>query len=103
MNPEYLKDIFTKHSDFHKPKSSQLVKLLANGLVNHEDEKWAKHRKIINPAFHMEKLKVLIYSLRTLKSVKIIGINISHEYDAKRLTRLEVQCHCKYYISIYAA
>lgn len=65
MNPEYLKDIFTKHSDFQKPKSSQLVKLLANGLVNHEDEKWAKHRKIINPAFHMEKLKVFIYSLRT--------------------------------------
>ncbi|KAC9469349.1 hypothetical protein E3N88_45778 [Mikania micrantha] len=31
--------------------------LLARGLANVEGDQWVKHRKIINPAFHVEKLK----------------------------------------------
>jgi len=30
----------------------------APGLVSYHGEKWTKHRRIVNPAFHMEKLKV---------------------------------------------
>ncbi|KAM5586449.1 cytochrome P450 CYP72A219 [Rosa sericea] len=60
MNPEDLKDIFAKHSDFQKPVSNPLVKLLATGLANYEGEKWAKHRRIINPTFHSEKLKRML-------------------------------------------
>lgn len=60
MNPEYLKDIFTNYRDFQKPYTNPVIKLLADGLLNHEDEKWAKHRKIINPAFHIEKLKCML-------------------------------------------
>jgi cytochrome P450 len=41
-----------------KRKHTGIFRRLANGLVNHEGEKWAAHRKIINPAFHIEKLKV---------------------------------------------
>ena len=58
MNPEQLKDIFSKMSDFRKIEGTPLTKLLATGLAKYEAEKWAKHRKIINPAFHLEKLKV---------------------------------------------
>ena len=57
-NPEQLKEIFSKINDYPKPAPNPLVKLLADGLVSHEGEKWERHRKIINPAFHMEKLKV---------------------------------------------
>jgi cytochrome P450 len=53
-----LKDIFSKISDFQKIEGTPLSKLLVTGLAQYEAEKWAKHRKIINPAFHLEKLKV---------------------------------------------
>ncbi|KAK9937701.1 hypothetical protein M0R45_014473 [Rubus argutus] len=43
-----------------KPVSNPLVKLLSAGLVSYEGEKWAKHRRIINPTFHVEKLKQML-------------------------------------------
>ena len=58
MNPEQLKDVFSNIVDFRKIKGTPLTKLLVIGLVQYQSEKWAKHRKIINPAFHLEKLKV---------------------------------------------
>ncbi|KAF5477406.1 hypothetical protein F2P56_004046 [Juglans regia] len=57
MDTEQLKDIFSKHTTFQKPQGNPLTKLLVTGLASYEAEKWAKHRKIINPAFHLEKLK----------------------------------------------
>ena len=59
MSPEQIKDVFTKMGDFQKPKTNPITRLLAMGVINYEGEKWAKHRKIINPAFHLEKLKVI--------------------------------------------
>jgi cytochrome P450 len=49
-----------KHAGvFGKQKSVLWVeRLLANGLTTHQGEKWATHRRIINHAFHLEKLKV---------------------------------------------
>ncbi|ESR55537.1 hypothetical protein CICLE_v10024198mg, partial [Citrus x clementina] len=57
-NPDQLKEIFSKINDFPKINSNPLARILAAGLVTYEGEQWAKHRKIINPAFHQEKLKV---------------------------------------------
>ena len=55
---ELIRDVFTRMNLFKKPKLNYLVEILFSGLVRYEGEKWAKHRKIVNPAFHMEKLKV---------------------------------------------
>ncbi|KAL2900154.1 hypothetical protein RDABS01_025236 [Bienertia sinuspersici] len=48
-----------KYEEFQKPNTNPLAKMLVKGLVAYEGQKWAKHRKIINPAFHMEKLKMI--------------------------------------------
>ena len=37
-------------------------KLLGDGLMTSEGEKWAKMRKLANSAFHAERLKVISYS-----------------------------------------
>jgi cytochrome P450 len=61
MDPEQIKDILTKAGLFRKPHINPLSRLLALGVVAYEGEKWAKHRKIINPAFRIEKLKVNLF------------------------------------------
>ncbi|XP_061365533.1 cytochrome P450 72A68-like isoform X2 [Gastrolobium bilobum] len=59
-DPEVIKDVFNKIYDFPKPNVNPLFKLLVMGLVSHEGEKWSKHRRIINPAFNLEKLKIML-------------------------------------------
>ncbi|KAK7401720.1 hypothetical protein VNO78_13422 [Psophocarpus tetragonolobus] len=59
-DPELIKDVFNKIHDFTKPTLNPYVTLLAPGLVSYEGEKWSKHRKIINPAFNLEKLKNML-------------------------------------------
>lgn len=61
MNPEQIKEIFSNICDFRKPIANPYIKLLGNGLSWHEGEKWTAYRKIINPAFHHEKLKVTLF------------------------------------------
>ncbi|KAJ0007325.1 hypothetical protein Pint_29611 [Pistacia integerrima] len=60
MNPDQLKVIFSRLSYFHKPRANPLAKYLATGLVEYEGEKWTKQRRIINPAFHLDKLKLML-------------------------------------------
>lgn len=58
-DPEMIKEVMIKIDSFWKPESlNPLNKLLARGVVTYDGDKWAKHRKLINPAFHLHKLKV---------------------------------------------
>ncbi|GMN57790.1 hypothetical protein TIFTF001_026898 [Ficus carica] len=59
-DPELVKDVFNKIDDFPKPHTNPLVLFLTAGLAEYEGEKWVKHRKIISPAFHMEKVKHML-------------------------------------------
>uniref|UniRef100_A0A7N0VK83 Cytochrome P450 n=1 Tax=Kalanchoe fedtschenkoi TaxID=63787 RepID=A0A7N0VK83_KALFE len=58
--PELIKTVFNKISEFHRPMSNPLVRLLNTGLVSYDDDKWVKHRKLMNPAFHSEKIKNML-------------------------------------------
>ncbi|KAF3339942.1 cytochrome P450 CYP72A219-like protein [Carex littledalei] len=60
-DPELVREILSnKFGHFQKQKPSRFGRLLADGLVNYEGEKWVKHRRILNPAFHVEKLKRML-------------------------------------------
>ncbi|XP_028763703.1 cytochrome P450 CYP72A219-like isoform X2 [Neltuma alba] len=59
-DPVLIKEIMNKVYDYPKPHSNPLIRLLATGLAVYEGEKWAKHRRIINPAFNIEKLKIML-------------------------------------------
>lgn len=59
--PELIREILINYNQFQKPKGGNpLTKLLAKGIVDADADQWVKHRKIINPAFHVEKLKVRV-------------------------------------------
>ncbi|KAK4285783.1 hypothetical protein QN277_002433 [Acacia crassicarpa] len=59
-NPEDIKEVFSNISVFQKVSNNPLGKLLVTGLIEHNGEKWMKHRRVINPAFHLEKLKLML-------------------------------------------
>lgn len=74
MDPELIREVLIKLDEFPKPISNPLVKFLSTGLVNYEGEQWAKHRKLLNPAFHQEKLKVFLTILTAFSSQSIFLI-----------------------------
>ncbi|KAF7848002.1 hypothetical protein BT93_L2379 [Corymbia citriodora subsp. variegata] len=60
MDSDMFKEIYSRINEFEKPRPKAIRDLLISGLLNIEGEKWAKHRKIINPAFHYGKLKDVV-------------------------------------------
>ncbi|CAN7128016.1 cytochrome P450 734A1 [Brassica rapa] len=60
-DPDLIREIFSKSEFYEKNEAHPLVKQLeGDGLLSLKGEKWAHHRKIISPTFHMENLKLLI-------------------------------------------
>ncbi|KAL7143503.1 hypothetical protein ABFS83_08G194900 [Erythranthe nasuta] len=59
VDPELIKEILKKPDVFTKPLP-EIGKIITSGIVLLDGEKWAKHRKIINPAFHLHKLKNMV-------------------------------------------
>ena len=95
MEPELIKEILSKKfSQFTKPKSTPLAKFIAQGLAGHNGEKWAKHRKIINPAFALEKLQVVIVQF----SFSIFYIIVQFYMWRQQLNNL-VKSHLKWWVS----
>ncbi|MBA0753687.1 hypothetical protein Gogos_021614, partial [Gossypium gossypioides] len=60
MEPNLIKEVLNnKTGDFPKPEINSFTQLFVTGLASNNGDKWAKHRKIVNPAFHVEKLKLV--------------------------------------------
>ncbi|OIW06809.1 hypothetical protein TanjilG_03704 [Lupinus angustifolius] len=59
-DPELIRDVLNKMYDFPKPDTNPLYKILATGVASYEGDKWSKHRRMINPAFNIVKLKILL-------------------------------------------
>ncbi|GJW78404.1 zinc finger, CCHC-type containing protein [Tanacetum coccineum] len=63
-DPELIKEILLRPGDFHKPHPEPFRDSLIGGLLVAEDHKWAKHRKIINPAFNLQNLKIMFSAIK---------------------------------------
>ncbi|KAL6999698.1 hypothetical protein U1Q18_000853 [Sarracenia purpurea var. burkii] len=59
-DPKLIREILHNYKVFQKSKLNPLGKLLVTGIFAYEGEKWAKHRSLLNPAFHLEKLKLMV-------------------------------------------
>nr|XP_043614219.1 cytochrome P450 CYP72A219-like [Erigeron canadensis] len=74
--PTMIKEVLANYNTFQKPSGGNpLEKLIAKGLVDVEAEQWVKHRKIINPAFHVEKLKHMVpaFSISCNEMIEKLG------------------------------
>ncbi|KAG8367172.1 hypothetical protein BUALT_Bualt16G0045000 [Buddleja alternifolia] len=61
MDPSLIKEVLmNKQGHIQKPTLNPLITILTKGLTTLQGDEWATHRRIINPAFHLEKLKGMI-------------------------------------------
>ncbi|EAY75694.1 hypothetical protein OsI_03601 [Oryza sativa Indica Group] len=60
-DPDLAREILSnKSGNFAKQTTAGIAKFVVGGVVTYEGEKWAKHRRILNPAFHQEKIKRML-------------------------------------------
>ncbi|KAM0029172.1 putative secologanin synthase [Helianthus debilis subsp. tardiflorus] len=62
-DPELIKEILSRPNEFQRPQHEPLRDSVIGGLVVSEGHKWAKHRHIINPAFHLESIKGMLSAI----------------------------------------
>ena len=77
-DPEWVKQVLQKrHRSYSKSKlqTKDLAKYIGYGLLTSEGEHWRTHRRMIQPAFHRQKLKGLL--------------NIMHKAIIDELDRIE--------------
>ncbi|KAL5990006.1 hypothetical protein ACLOJK_010902 [Asimina triloba] len=65
-DPELMKQVLSnKFGHFCKPPINPWIKILTMGITNLEGEDWVKRRRVITPAFHVEKLKAMMPAFST--------------------------------------
>lgn len=69
---EHIREIMSKPNVFHKMHPDPLGDTILGGLLSSEDPKWSRDRRIMNPAFHLEKLKV--YSIIQIIIYQTLGM-----------------------------
>ncbi|KAL3820401.1 hypothetical protein ACJIZ3_006306 [Penstemon smallii] len=75
-DPQMIKEILSEPELFHKPIPDPIGETVAGGLSYLEDEKWVKHRRLINPAFHLQKLKNMT------RAIRLSCLNVTDKWEA---------------------
>ncbi|XP_074379905.1 cytochrome P450 72A397-like [Apium graveolens] len=79
MNPEMVKEVLNKNFKYPKPTIHPIFKIFIQGLPSIDGSKWTTHRRLLNPAFHTEKLKGMLPAFdlccheMTIKWMEMIG------------------------------
>ncbi|KAL7610676.1 hypothetical protein Lser_V15G10999 [Lactuca serriola] len=95
--PALIREILANYSQFLKKRGGNpLRNILARGLANVEVDQWSKHRKIINPAFHVEKLKDMLPAFYVSCSEMI---NKWEELTKERSSEVDVYPHFQTFTS----
>ncbi|XP_078174800.1 cytochrome P450 734A6-like [Carex rostrata] len=71
-DPELIREVLLSRSEyFDRYESHPLIRQLeGKGLVSLRGQKWAHHRKVLTPTFHMDNLKLLVpYIGKTIKDM----------------------------------
>eukprot|EP00252_Welwitschia_mirabilis_P012666 TRINITY_DN279_c0_g1_i12.p1 TRINITY_DN279_c0_g1~~TRINITY_DN279_c0_g1_i12.p1 ORF type:complete len:513 (-),score=67.01 TRINITY_DN279_c0_g1_i12:208-1746(-) len=75
QKPEHIKEILADKSgrlSLRVPNANPLARnLVSRGLVGLQGQKWALHRKLLNPAFHLDRLKGMIPAIRESCRLKL--------------------------------
>ncbi len=83
-DPEWVKQVLQKkHRSYSKSKlqTKDLAKYIGYGLLTSEGEHWRTHRRMIQPAFHRQKLKALLSIMHEAISYEIDQIVPDTEED----------------------
>ncbi|CAH9126890.1 unnamed protein product [Cuscuta epithymum] len=59
MHPDLIKEVLNKNYIYHRPNISPVLRNLVSGIFLCENDKWKMHRRLLNPAFFSEKLKLM--------------------------------------------
>ncbi|KAJ9541261.1 hypothetical protein OSB04_027767 [Centaurea solstitialis] len=87
MEPDLIKDVLMNSNDFPKTKTNPRAKFIVTGVLSYDGDKWSKHRRLLNPAFHVHKLKNMspAFQLCCGKMIEKWGMMVSskgfHELD----------------------
>ncbi|KAL3835116.1 hypothetical protein ACJIZ3_009852 [Penstemon smallii] len=87
LDADTIREILTNRLPFPKPSHNPANKLLTQGLATYEAHKWAKHRKLLNPTFQIDKLKLMVPAFYLSccdmlnKWEEIVGVDGSRELD----------------------
>lgn len=59
-DPELVKQVLSNKFGYYRKMDvgSGIMSLLGKGLVLTEGEQWVRHRRVVSPAFTMDKIKV---------------------------------------------
>ncbi|KAL8116408.1 hypothetical protein AgCh_022778 [Apium graveolens] len=62
-DPVLVKEILSRPNEFRKPSNDQMGKVLVGGLFMSDGNTWTRHKKILNPSFHIDKIKNMVPSI----------------------------------------
>ncbi|KAL8126831.1 hypothetical protein AgCh_013940 [Apium graveolens] len=79
MNPEMVKEVLNNFLKYPKLVAHPIFNIFIQGLISLNGSEWALHRRLLNPAFHTEKLKGMLPAFdlccreMTIKWMEMIG------------------------------